>query len=93
MAKRRPLTQRELKTLEQQRKDETFIVISNRTKKQPISIQLRPPFGPDGKRIDFYLGEQTVPLRPGKTAKFPKSRLYDYQITNLRKAGYITVVE
>jgi len=66
---------------------ESFVTLYNRTKNQPVSIQLRAPAG-----VDFYLGEQTVVLHCGKMAKFPVSRLYKEQITNHQKAGRITLL-
>ena len=84
MAKRN-LSQRELA---QVKKDTGgFITVYNRTSNQPVSIQLRAPRG-----VDFYLGEQTVVLHVGKTAKFPVSRLYKEQIINHTKAGRIKIL-
>lgn len=85
MAKRQ-LSQRELA---QMKKEENpgYITVYNRTTNQPVPIQLRAPKG-----VDFYLGEQTVVLHVGKTAKFPVSRLYREQIINHTKAGRIKIL-
>lgn len=84
MAKRH-LSQRELA---QVKNDTTgFVTVYNRTPNQPVFIQLRAPKG-----VDFYLGEQTVILHVGKTAKFPVSRLYKEQIINHTKAGRIKIL-
>ena len=84
MAKRH-LSQRELASV----KSDTsgFVTVYNRTSNQPVFIQLRAPKG-----VDFYLGEQTVMLQVGKTAKFPVSRLYREQIINHTKAGRIKIL-
>ena len=82
----RPLTQREIK--ERRGQDQgTFITVYNRTRTQPVYIQLKAPKGGD-----FYLDEQTVVLHCGKTGKFPVNRLYKEQITNHQKAGRIKIL-
>lgn len=84
MAKRQ-LTQRELAQAKQEQSG--YITLYNRSTNQPVPIQLRAPRG-----VDFYIGEQTVVLHCGKTAKFPVSRLYKEQITNHAKAGRIKIL-
>jgi hypothetical protein len=81
----RPLTQRELRQSKKVKQDEEYILIHNICK-QMIPIQLKPPIG-----VDFYQGEQTVPLNRGKSAKFPKSRLRMTQVENLQKSGMIRI--
>lgn len=69
------------------KKESKFITLYNKSKNQPVSIQLRAPAG-----VDFYAGEQTVTLHCGKTAQFPSARLYKDQITNHIKAGRLSIV-
>ena len=87
MAKKspRPLTQREIKKAKKEKQREEYITIHNICK-QMIPIQLKPPVG-----VDFFQGEMSVPLRKGKSAKFPKSRLRTTQIENLQKSGMIRI--
>jgi hypothetical protein len=59
--------------------------IYNRSK-QMIPIQVAPPGG------DFYLSEQQVHLRPGKTVQVAKSHLRWEQIQNLAARGILQVV-
>ena len=80
----RPPTQRELKA--RQAKKTTFISLYNRSR-HSVSIQLKAPPG-----VDFYIGEQTCPVLPGKVGKFPVDRLYKEQITNHQKAGRIKII-
>ena len=82
----KPLTPREIKKTKKAKLTEEYVMISN-ISKQMIPIQLRPPTG-----VDFYAGEQSVPLTKGKSAKFPKSRLRMAQVDNLQKSGMIRVV-
>ena len=53
---------------------------------QMIPIVVRPPGG------DFYLHEQTVYLRPGKTVRLPKSFLNDPQVANLQAKRMIRIL-
>jgi hypothetical protein len=84
---RRPLTQRELRQQKQRRKDVNYVTIINRSKKQTVPIQLKAPVG-----VDFFVGEQTIPLYPLRMAKFPENRLYSEQIRNFQKQGRIQVL-
>jgi hypothetical protein len=84
---KRPLTQREIRQAKKAKQDEEYIIIHNICK-QMVPIQLKAPTG-----VDFYQGEQTIPLNRGKSAKFPKSRLRMTQITNLQKSRMIRVNE
>ena len=59
--------------------------IYNRSK-QTIPLQVKPPGG------DFFLHEQAVQLRPGKTVKLPKSYVNGSQIENLCKRRQIQVL-
>ena len=84
---KRPLTQRELRQQKQRREDVNYVTIINRSKKQTVPIQLKAPIG-----VDFFVGEQTVPLYPLRMAKFPENRLYSEQIRNFQKQGRIQVL-
>lgn len=71
--------------------EEQFVWISN-ISKQAIPIQLKSPVDKKtGKKYDFLIGEQTVPLSAGAKQKFPKSRLYTEQIENLQRDRRIRV--
>ena len=83
----RPLTQRELRQQKRRREDVNYVTIINRSKKQTIPIQLKAPIG-----VDFFVGEQTIPLYPRRMAKFPENRLYAEQIRNFQKQGRIQVL-
>ena len=85
MAKK-PLTQRELKKELDEKNKIRYTTILNCCK-QAIPVQLKSPKG-----VDFFVGEQTIPIYPGKTAKLPTSRLYDEQIKNHQKAGRLRIV-
>jgi hypothetical protein len=80
----RPITQREI----QQQKLEIsgFVNILN-ISKQAIHVQLKAP-----PNVDFFAGEQTIPLMPGKFTKFPRRRLYMDQVTNLQKSGKLRIL-
>ena len=69
------------------KKEEKFVTLYNKTKNQPVQVQLRAPSG-----VDFYIGEQTITLHVGKSAKLPVSRLYKDQVTNHIKAGRLSIV-
>lgn len=83
----RPLTQREIRQQKRRKENVRYVTIINRSKKQTVPIQLRAPAG-----VDFYVGEQTVPLYPLRMAKFPENRLYAEQIKNFQKQGRIQVL-
>lgn len=85
---KRPLTQRELRLAKKKLTNVEQVVIVNKSKSQTIPIQLKAPPG-----VDWFVGEQTVPLYPKRMAKFPKSRLYLEQITNYQKQGRIQVIK
>jgi len=59
--------------------------VYNRSK-QTIPLQVKPPGG------DFFLHEQAVQLRPGKSVKLPKSYVNEPQIENLRRRRQIQVL-
>lgn len=82
----KPLTQREIR---QQKKQKTTgrVVIYNRDPKRPVQIQLRAPKG-----VDFFHGEQSTNLGPGKQCPYPASRLFVEQIVNHEKAGRIKIL-
>lgn len=81
----RPKTQKEIAQAKNAKIK--FVTLYNKTKNQPVYIQLRAPGG-----VDFYIGEQTVILHCGKNAKFPVSRLYKEQINNHMKAGRLQIL-
>lgn len=85
---KRPLTQRELRLAKKKLTNVEQVVIVNKSKSQTIPIQLKAPPG-----VDWFVGEQTVPLYPKRMAKFPKSRLYLDQIANYQKQGRIQVIK
>ncbi|MEM3097212.1 MAG: hypothetical protein QXU32_00615 [Nitrososphaerales archaeon] len=72
---------------ESQNREQKFVTLYNKTRNQPVYIQLRAPKG-----VDFYIGEQTVILHCGKIGKFPVNRLYKEQIINHAKAGRISIL-
>lgn len=81
-----PLTQREIKQEKYSQTIVEYTTIMN-VCKQMIPIQLKSPDG-----VDFFIGEQTTVLMPGKLSKFPSMRLYWDQIQNHQKAGRIRVI-
>lgn len=84
---KKPMTQREIQTSKIKNSKTEWVTIYNRLPKQAVQIQLRAPAG-----VDFYLGEQSVYIPKGQTAKFPVNRLYKDQIVNHQKAGRISIV-
>lgn len=73
------------------RKKDDVVVVEN-VSKQQIAVQLMPPINPKtGKRVGFFLAEQSVIIPRGKSAKLPRTRLYMDQINNLQKHGIIKV--
>lgn len=72
--------------MKQHTKEQNHVVQVYNRSKQMIPICVRPPNG------DFYLHEQTIYLRPGKTAGLPKNFLNDSQITNLVAKGMISIL-
>ena len=66
-------------------KQSEVVQIYNRSK-QTIPLQAKPPGG------DFFLHEQAIQLRPGKTVKLPKSYINDAQIENLQRRREIQVI-
>ena len=53
--------------------------------KQMIPLQVKPPGG------DFYIEEQQIRLRPGKSAVVPKDHLLWSQIENCKARGQLKV--
>lgn len=51
--------------------------------KQTIPLQVKPPKG------DFYLHEQQIHLRPGKSVLLPKEHVRMDQVTNLTAKGML----
>lgn len=83
---KRPLTVREMQAKKQKKQNSDYVTIYNRCK-QMIPIHLNAPEG-----IDFYFGAQDYRLGPGKTYKFPKSRLRMDQINRLCQQGMLQVL-
>lgn len=83
----KPLTQRELRQRKKEKeKLEAQKVFITNLGKQAVPIQLKAPHG-----VDWFVGEQTTVLGKGKSAHFPKHRLYRDQIENLKRQRYIKV--
>lgn len=85
---KRPLTQRELRAIKNKSTNVEQVVIINKSSTQTVPIQLKAPLG-----VDWFVGEQTVPLYPKRMAKFPKNRLYMEQVTNYQKQGRVQVIK
>ncbi len=62
-----------------------FITIYN-CGNQTVPLHVKPPEG------DFFLHEQAIQLRPGKTVRLPQSHVNQSQIGNLQKTRKIRVV-
>ena len=82
----KPLTQKQIKKEKIIASNTNYTTILN-TSKQMVTIQLKAPPG-----VDFFVGEQTITLMPGKFAQFPVSRLYNDQVKNHQKAGRIKIL-
>jgi hypothetical protein len=83
----RPLTQAEIAARKKaQSPKEEYVTLANKSPIQTVNIQLKAPSG-----VPFTVGEQTIPLFPKASAKFPKSRLIPEQIENLQKTGLLRV--
>ena len=82
----KPLTQREIKKLRDAEINVKFVTVLN-VCKQTVPIQLKAPNG-----VSFFVGEQTVPIMPGKTARLPEHRLYNHQINNHQQAGRLKIL-
>ena len=72
--------------MKQHIKETNFVVQLYNCSKQMIPVSVRPPGG------DFFLHEQTIYLRPGKTVRLPKNFLNDSQITNLTTKRMIRIL-
>lgn len=85
--KSRPLTIKEIqekkKNLRLAEQDKVNIV--NLSQLQMVPIQL------NGKNSNKAINQITITIPPGKSAKLPKHRLMNDQISNLRKRGLISV--
>lgn len=81
----KPLSQKEIKKDAEDKNNVVFKTVMNKSR-QAITVQLRAPKG-----VDFFTGEQTISILPGKTAKLPEHRIYKEQLTNHQKAGRIIV--
>jgi hypothetical protein len=67
-------------------KETSFVVQIYNSSKQMIPIAVKPPGG------DFFLHEQTIYLKPGKTVRLPKSFLNESQISNLTTRRMIKIL-
>lgn len=61
------------------------IRVYNRSQ-QTVPLQVKPPGG------DFFLHEQVVHLRPGKSVRLPKSFVNEPQIQNLQKRRILQII-
>lgn len=84
MAKKRPMTQEEIRATKQKKKE--YVTVLN-ISDQLVTLNCKPPAG-----VDFYIGEQAIRLYPKKHAKIDKSRVRMYQIENLQKKGLVRLV-
>jgi hypothetical protein len=72
--------------MKQHARETNFVVQIYNSSRQMIPISVRPPGG------DFFLHEQTIYLRPGKTVRLPKSFLNDSQMSNLTTKRMIRIL-
>jgi hypothetical protein len=72
--------------MKQHARETNFVVQIYNSSRQMIPISVRPPGG------DFFLHEQTIYLRPGKTVRLPKSFLNDSQVSNLTTKRMIRIL-
>jgi hypothetical protein len=67
-------------------KETNHVVQIYNSSKQMIPISVKPPGG------DFFLHEQTIYLKSGKTVRLPKSFLNESQISNLTTRRMIKIL-
>lgn len=84
MAKKRPLTVREMQKKKQ--KQQAVVRLYNCSRQQ-VPIHLNAPKG-----VDFFFGAQDVRLNPGQHHTFDKSRITPEQVERLSKQGMIRVL-
>jgi len=72
--------------MKQPTREASFVVQIYNSSRQMIPISVRPPGG------DFFLHEQTIYLRPGRTVRLPKNFLNDSQISNLTTKRMIRIL-
>lgn len=72
--------------MKQHTKENNFVIQIYNCSKQMIPISVKPPGG------DFFLHEQTIYLRQGKTVRLPKNFLNDSQISNLTTKRMIKIL-
>jgi len=82
----RPLTQREIKKEKQSRSEEPKTMITNMTKRM-IVLQVRE------KGSDFYVGERSIQVGPGRSFTDRASLFNSDQLSNLKAKGEIRVLE
>ena len=87
-AAKRPLTQRELRKQKEKKLGvhENDITIYNPSRSRMISVQVRDP------ESDFYIGEQTVHIHPGKRYTNKESRFNQAQLKNLQSKGELRII-
>jgi hypothetical protein len=84
-----PLTQKQIqKKKARKEKEERKEVIIINTSQQMVPIHVRASEG-----VDFYVGEQSIHLRPKQKHRFPVHRLYSTQISRLQKRRAIQVIK
>lgn len=82
----RPLTQREIQKEKRSKAEEPKMMVTNMTKRS-IPIQVRE------NGSDFYIGERSVMIGPGKSFTERMSLFNESQISNLRAKGEIRVLD
>lgn len=82
----RPLTQREIKKERQSKADEPKTMVTNMTKRTLI-LQVRE------KGSDFYIGERSIHVGPGRSFSDRSSIFNEDQLSNLKAKGEIRVME
>lgn len=81
----RPHTQREIKKFAESKQSEPRISVTN-IKKSMIVLSVREPGS------DFYIGERSIYINPGKTYVNRESMFNEQQISNLKAKGEISVL-
>jgi hypothetical protein len=81
----RPHTQREIKKFAESKKSEPRVSVTN-IKKSMVILSVREPGS------DFYIGEKSIYINPGKTYTNRKSLFNEQQISNLKAKGEISVL-
>jgi hypothetical protein len=80
----RPLTQREIKQRAKSKEAEEKITVSN-VSKGTVIVQVRE------KSSDFYVGERSIYINPGKSYTDRQSLFNEAQLSNLQARGDVRV--